>query len=371
MATVLEELLIKIGFSVDEKGLEDARDSIRDDLQSTGKETSENKKRNKSIKEQKDAIGGVNKEKKRGETDQKKTDQDDEKRVDRRKRINKELGAAKGLLGGLSKGWVAAGIAAAGYTLRMAKVNDGTAKFTRTIDISSDELQKWEFAAKKTGSSSEGLRSTLANLTGVIGAAELGQYNQGLALLGINFRDMSGEAKTSLELLEEIAGKTKDMKAGRRIAILSQIGVDPTLINLMTEARFTRDQLLREGAMGVESAEALTSAEQFQDESLKLWRAMKEDTSGIRKGVLDVGTSLLGLINEARAHRGAPVSAGPRRGFVDAITIGRAGAQSVSQNVEINVNGAQNPEATAIIIQDYLRQEIRQAGNNANKSGGQ
>jgi len=104
------------------------------------------------------------------------------------------------------------------------------------VNTSAEEIMKLGYIATLTGSSVEAAKSSLEGLSKTAGEAALGIGRGAMAFqkLGITAKDQSGKLKDTSVLLGEIREKIKGMERGEQVAVLSKLGLDPTMIGALT-----------------------------------------------------------------------------------------------------------------------------------------
>ena len=79
-------------------------------------------------------------------------------------------------------------------------------RFADSVGVSVTELQEFEFAARKVGSSTSDLRSLVSSLTGILGKSARGvsSYTQILARFGVQVFDTKGMLLSTFDVLKNI-----------------------------------------------------------------------------------------------------------------------------------------------------------------------
>lgn len=396
--TVLEELLIKIGFSVDKKELREAQRSIHDDLGKSKKDTAAVGKKNKALTNQAKSIEKIGKQKDKNQKLDKGADEADAKRADRQKKVNSELKAAVGLLGRFANGWVLAGIATTAFTMKNIATIDKIAKLSRSMGVASDDLEGLRYASELGGATADQMDNTIVKLTATIGAARRGVQNMGLAFLGLNIYKANGDLKTATDLIYDISAAIKGLPAAEQLDRLAMLGIGPEMLPVFKEdvktlkeavAEKTRMRVLNEAEKAAaeraatETTRAAEASAGLGRKTSALFAPFVRDVTGLYADLItgdpkrykelvketgygapaprDIWESLgLGFISpeQRREQRQITLPSGPI--FTP--------QPPVQQNVEISISGAQSPQDVAIQVKEVLTQEYRNAGNNANKS---
>ena len=394
MSTVLEELLVKIGFDVDKTGLENAQKSVES---ATNGATKADEKQNKTAKDRLDTWEKTGEELDRNKSRQKERKRDEEGSLDRGKMLNKELNTAKGLLGRVAGGWIAAGAAAGFYASKTIKSNDAQIKFSRSIGVSFEKVKALQAAADKEGASAEDVISTLGSLTSVIGATNDGVQNLGLALLGISTWKPGGGMKDALGLLMDVTDAIQGLPEPVQLQRLQQVGIPQAMLPVMQQGRDTlRDYLKAAEAIGVTSEENAKKAEKSMTAWSTVWDNIKSGTQEAIGDFADFGTSVaestnigfdqlkklregekLGLSEEQKAgvveRRKAAFESmfGQRIGSYLAtppLPSNSASATNVINNVTINADGLNETQAKQVFTES-MREIIRTSKNNNDQKG--
>jgi hypothetical protein len=145
------------------------------------------------------------------------------------------------------------------------KLND----LSNRIDTPVSEIEELGYAAKIMGSSVEAAQASLqgVSIQAGLAATGVGRSKMIFEKLGISVKDANGELKSSTLLMAEISDKIKDMDKGQQMAIMSRLGIDPTMIEVMTSdisgLREEFSKLYKDA--GVDANEAAKQAGLFVD----------------------------------------------------------------------------------------------------------
>lgn len=162
--------------------------------------------------------------------------------------------------------------AAAGVFYGIAKIADSydaLGDLGNRVNATVAEIEELGYVAKLTGSSVEAANSSLEGLSQTMGLAAMGM-GRGLEVfkkLGIQVKDSNGKLKSTAEVMDEIGVKIKGLERGQQIAILSRLGIDPTMIEAVTgntaELRAEFQQLYK--TVGLDSNKAAEESGKFND----------------------------------------------------------------------------------------------------------
>jgi len=134
---------------------------------------------------------------------------------------------------------VAAVAAAAGITKFVAGVAnkfDAVGDLADQVNTTSEAILELGYIATLTGSSVAAAENSLYGLNKTAGEASLG-IGRGAKIfedLGLQAKDSNGDLKDTSVLMSEIGERIKDMARGEQLAVLSKLGIDPTMVNALT-----------------------------------------------------------------------------------------------------------------------------------------
>jgi len=160
------------------------------------------------------------------------------------------------------------------YAEELEKIND----VSERTKVAAEDIFRMGYQAEQTGSDMGALTSSLTTLTTNAGLAAIGmgRAKKVFEEIGLDVKDSNGELKETTVLMEEIRQKIKGMASGQQQAILSRLGIDPTLIKMMTEdmsgLTAEYDEMVR--ASGFSANQAVKDADNYRDELAKLQTAM-------------------------------------------------------------------------------------------------
>lgn len=172
--------------------------------------------------------------------------------------------------------------------------------------IAVEDMMKLGYQAELAGSSQQALISSLESLNRSAGLAAMGmgRAQKVFEQLGISVKDANGKLKPTAGLMDEIRGKIKGMESGQQQAILSRLGLDPTLVQMMTqdmsELAAEYDYMLKQS--GLNANEAAKDAGEYQDAmdkmstavsllgksyAARLFKPLTESSERMRKLIVD------------------------------------------------------------------------------------
>jgi len=177
----------------------------------------------------------------------------------------------KGAMGALAG--IASIGALVGFTKNMLEVGDRIGKVAIQIGISSEALQKLQFAGEQSGVSTEALNKSLQKFARTIGEANSGMKLQKEAFqqLGISTKDLNDETRPTVEILMDVVDaldKETDMATKAKLAsdLFGRSGVElvPLLEQGSIGIKELGEQLERYG--GILDDDAIQHTQEFNDQ---------------------------------------------------------------------------------------------------------
>ena len=223
----------------------------------------------------------------------------------------------KGAMGALAG--IASIGALVGFTKNMLEVGDRIGKVAIQIGISSEALQKLQFAGEQSGVSTEALNKSLQKFARTIGEANSGMKLQKEAFqqLGISTKDLNGVTRPTVEILMDVVDaldKETDMATKAKLAsdLFGRSGVE--LVPLLEQGSIGIKELGKEledlnGIMGDEAVQAI----QDYNDSMNLLSKMGRGIfASIVLGARDFIQALedIGLVTEEVFHKGGDLKDG-------------------------------------------------------------
>lgn len=130
----------------------------------------------------------------------------------------------------------AAAVAIHAAVYRIASTQDELLNLSESTGIAVGTLQELAYVAEQTGSSADRLHSSLANLQNKLAEATLGRGGiETFQRLGIRIKDANGQLRATEDVLADVGEKLKGMDRGRQEMFLGQLGIDRSLVSMLTE----------------------------------------------------------------------------------------------------------------------------------------
>jgi hypothetical protein len=141
-----------------------------------------------------------------------------------------------------------AATAAAGFAASVAGGIDDMADFAAANDVALESMQELGYAAQLNGSSLEAVKSTISGMNKTLGEAAQG-LGRGAKLfenLGLSAKNADGSTKSYDQLLAELSDKFATISRQEQIAIADKIGIDRSLLSLLSKGSAEMERLRQE-----------------------------------------------------------------------------------------------------------------------------
>jgi len=137
--------------------------------------------------------------------------------------------------------------------------------FARAQGVGVEALQKLRYAATQDGGTVETLDASIAGLNqrlGQFAATGAGRAKLAIEALGLSIQDSNGQMRPTVDILKDIAEKTKGMEQSKRIGLANQLGIDKSLINMLEGGADGLDRLMADAEQWgiISQAQAETAA---------------------------------------------------------------------------------------------------------------
>lgn len=132
--------------------------------------------------------------------------------------------------------------------------------------VSVERLQELQYVAEQTGASAASLVSSLKGLQQAMAGATIGQGGLAtFARLGIRIKDANGKLRDTSEVLADVGEKVKKLDRPRAQMFLGQLGIDPELLEMMTQDVSGLTEAYREmyRVSGVDAQKAAEDSKDF------------------------------------------------------------------------------------------------------------
>lgn len=187
--------------------------------------------------------------------------------------VPKALGALTGVLGATVGGLTY-------FVTKTIDALDGLHQLSQETGESTEYMYRLGKVAETSGSSAEAAQASIKGLSQVIGEAATGtgRGEKAFKQYGLSARNAKGEIKQTSEMLEEIRAKMVGLSQQEKIAMLSKLGIDGSMLQtLMKSSEAFREEMERAQKMtlGVGTKEQAQAAADFKDALANLNKMLK------------------------------------------------------------------------------------------------
>jgi len=151
-------------------------------------------------------------------------------------RFNRSLASASLRVAAFGAGIQTVAAGAYAFLYKIAQSQSQMLSLSEATGVAVKKLEELNYIAAQTGASQEALSSSLKGLQQAMAGATIGQG--GLAAfhrLGIRIKDVNGRLRATDDVLFEIGDRIKNMDRGRQEMFLGQLGVDRSLVKMLTQ----------------------------------------------------------------------------------------------------------------------------------------
>lgn len=151
--------------------------------------------------------------------------------------FNANLKASIGLLAGMGAAIAASAGGIAAWVTSISASIDPMVQFGRETGIAVETIQSLGYAASVNGSSVDALQASLGEMTKRVGefiATGQGEAKDVAARLGLQFKDLNGQVKSSDVIFRELADKLHGMSQAEKFSVLDKMGIDRSMVQLLS-----------------------------------------------------------------------------------------------------------------------------------------
>ncbi len=154
--------------------------------------------------------------------------------------------------------------------MKLASSEDALNDLSERVGVSVENIERLGYVATLSGSSTGALQNALENLSGMAGRAAMGMEGAERIFgdIGLNIRNSSGSIKSATELFEDLKKALAGMDRNSQIAALDRLRIDRSLLQSLTtdasglKAEF--DEMAK--ATGVDFEKTAKAASDLNDE---------------------------------------------------------------------------------------------------------
>jgi methyl-accepting chemotaxis protein len=176
------------------------------------------------------------------------------------------------------------------FVTGIASELDVVGDLAERTENAASEIDKMGYIAELTDSSINAVNTSLEALNKNAGDTSLGigRAKKVFEEIGVEVTDSNGKLKNSVALMKEVAGAIKDMDKGKQQAVLERLGIDKTLLKMLTQDVSALEKSYEEldKAAGFSYDQAVKDAGELEDSQIKLGLTMKRLKQAIAVGFI-------------------------------------------------------------------------------------
>ena len=191
-------------------------------------------------------------------------------------KLNQGLDTGIGMITKLGAGLGIGAIALNGFNLHLVDAIDQQNDLAETLGVTIQALQEWGYVAQLSGSSAQAYESSLGGLSQAIGdtANDVGRAKAIFEKLGISVKDSTGKVKSADVVMEELRQKMKGLEKTEKISILSKLGIDRSMLQMLESSDEKIRELREEAkALGITTDEERQKVADYKDSMDRLDKA--------------------------------------------------------------------------------------------------
>lgn len=151
--------------------------------------------------------------------------------------FNANLKASIGLMAGMGAAIAGSAAGIAGWVTSVSESIDPLVQFGRETGIAVETIQTLGYAAEVNGSSVDALQASLGEMTKRVGefiSTGEGEAKDVASRLGLQFKTLNGEVKSSDVIFRELADKLQGMSQAEKFSVLDKMGIDRSMVQLLS-----------------------------------------------------------------------------------------------------------------------------------------
>lgn len=151
--------------------------------------------------------------------------------------FNANLKASIGLLAGMGAAIAGSAAGIAGWVTSVSESIDPLVQFGRETGIAVETIQTLGYAAEVNGSSVDALQASLGEMTKRVGefiSTGEGEAKDVASRLGLQFKTLNGEVKSSDVIFRDLADKLQGMSQAEKFSVLDKMGIDRSMVQLLS-----------------------------------------------------------------------------------------------------------------------------------------
>lgn len=195
---------------------------------------------------------------------------------------------------------VAGATALTGLAVASTAASDEQGKQAKEAGILVEELDALEFASRRVGDANDSVGQSLRELSKRVSEASrgVGSGVEAFGLLGISVLDSNGQLKSTNNILFEVAGALQGLDNARQIELADKLGLSGSIRLLQAGPREIRNLVNEAKAFGVTTEEDAVLAAEFQDSLVDLWAITKQLARTITRSLVPIMETSVNLFTE-------------------------------------------------------------------------
>lgn len=192
-------------------------------------------------------------------------------------KLNQGLDTGIGMITKLGAGLGIGAVALNGFNLSLVDAIDQQSDLAETLGVSIQALQEWGYVATLSGSSAQQYEASIGGLSQAIGdtANDVGRAKAIFEKLGISVKDSTGKVKSADVVMEELRQKLKGLEKTEKISILSKLGIDRSMLQMLESSDEKIRELREEAkALGITTDEEKEKVAEYKDSMDRLGRGV-------------------------------------------------------------------------------------------------
>jgi len=214
--------------------------------------------------------------------------------------FKKDIDGSVNLVKNLTKAVVGAATALTALVVTSTKASDEQGKFANEIGISVEMLDALQFSLVRSGGSADGMSSSLKSFSKNIADAVMGSGSgiEAFGRLGISIQDANGQLKPTSDLLLEVSERMQGLDRRQQIELADKLGLSDSLRLLQQGPKAIRELINEAEALGNTTAEDAAIAAEFQDSLTNLWKIIKDLSRSISRELAPMMTELVSTFTD-------------------------------------------------------------------------
>ena len=189
-------------------------------------------------------------------------------------RLNTGLTTSIKAIGLSSVAFGAMGIALNSWVNSTTEAITQTSKLSNDLGVGIESLQQWEYVAKMSGGSAEGLQESmrgLAERVGEFAKFDSGEGKEVFTALGISVKDSEGKVKSADLVMQDLRKSMQGLGASEQISIANKLGLDKSMLGTLrlTDEQFAHLQDRAKG-LGIVTEEQAKQVDKYKKSLIDL-----------------------------------------------------------------------------------------------------